>query len=46
MRLDGESFLKKGAVTWMDDGKPWFVFTTEDVVYNVDVQEYTRAQGP
>lgn len=35
-----------GAVTWMDDGKPWAIFTVEDVVYNVDVQEYIRAKGP
>jgi hypothetical protein len=31
-----------GAVTWFDQGKPWAVFTVEDLVFNVDVQEYIR----
>lgn len=35
-----------GTATWFDDGAPWAVFTVEDVVYNVDVQEYIRAKGP
>lgn len=43
---DGKPFPVKGAATWMNDGKPWAVFTVEDVVYNVDVQEYIRAKGP
>jgi hypothetical protein len=29
----------------MDDGKPWAVFTVENAVYDVDVQEYIRAKG-
>jgi hypothetical protein len=33
------------AATWMDEGKPWAVFTLEDVAYNVDVSEYIRASG-
>jgi hypothetical protein len=35
-----------GAVTWFDDGTPWAVFSVEEVVYNVDVQDYIRAKGP
>lgn len=38
-------FAATGAAIWMDDGKPWAVFTVEDVVYNVDVQDYIRAKG-
>ncbi|HEX9074514.1 MAG TPA: hypothetical protein VF932_01995 [Anaerolineae bacterium] len=43
---DGKPFPAVGAAIWMDDGKPWAVFTVEDVVYNVDVQEYVRGKGP
>jgi hypothetical protein len=35
-----------GAVTWFGDGKPWAVFRVNEVVYNVDVQEYIQANGP
>lgn len=34
-----------GAATWQDQGKPWAIFTTEEIVYNVDVAEYIRARG-
>jgi len=44
-KQDGKPFAVKGAAIWMDDGKPWAVFTVEDVVYNVDVHEYIRAKG-
>lgn len=43
---DGKPFSEKGAAIWMDDGKPWAVFTVEDIVYNTDVGEYIRATGP
>lgn len=43
--LNGQPFLTVGAAIWMDDGKPWAVFTVEDVAYNVDVKEYIRAKG-
>lgn len=42
---DGKPFSVSGAAIWMDDGKPWAVFTVEDIVYNVDVQEYIRTKG-
>lgn len=42
---DGKPFLVNGAATWMDDGKPWAVFTVEEVIYNTDVKEYVRAKG-
>jgi len=34
-----------GAITWLDQGKPWAIFTIEDIVYNVDVSEYIRQRG-
>lgn len=42
---DGRPTLKTGAAIWMDDGKPWAVFTLEEIVLNVDVQAYIRAKG-
>lgn len=44
--INGSTVPAVGAVTWFDDGTPWAVFNVEDVVYNVDVQEYIRAKGP
>ena len=42
---DGKPVEQKGAVIWMDDGKPWFILTVEDMVFNVDVQEYIHKTG-
>jgi hypothetical protein len=28
------------ALTWLDEGTPWAVWSVEDVVYNVDVSQY------
>ena len=33
-------------VTWQDEGTPWLVFEVEEIVYNVDVEEYIRSSGP
>ena len=35
-----------GSATWFDQGKPWAVFTLEEVKYNVDVSIYIRQRGP
>ena len=43
--LNGQLTNTIGAVIWMDDGKPWAVFTVEDIVFNVDVKEYLRQSG-
>ncbi len=43
--LNGQMTNTTGAAIWMDDGKPWAVFTAEDIVYNVDVQDYIRQKG-
>lgn len=43
--LGGYRLSTQGAAIWQDDGRPWAVFTVEDVVYNVDVAGYVRAKG-
>lgn len=43
--VDGHLIPATGAVTWFDQGKPWAVFTVEDVIYNADVSEVLRAGG-
>ena len=43
--LDGQLTNITGAAIWMDDGKPWAVFHIEDIVFNVDAQEYIREKG-
>jgi hypothetical protein len=32
--------------TWFDDGKPWFVISENEVIYNVDVDLSTNVKGP
>lgn len=34
-----------GAATWLDVGKPWAFFSSEEIVYNADVKEYLWARG-
>ncbi|MEZ4863486.1 MAG: DUF6544 family protein [Caldilineaceae bacterium] len=41
----GKPALKTGTAIWMDDGKPWAVFTVEEAVFNVDIREYIRTKG-
>ena len=43
--LDGRLTAIDTEVTWSDEGSPWARLTTEDVVYNADVEEYLRARG-
>jgi hypothetical protein len=43
--LNGQLTSITGAAIWMDDGKPWAVFTVEDIAFNVDVSQYIRAKG-
>lgn len=31
---------------WGDDGKPWLIFTIEDVAYNVNIAPFLAAKGP
>lgn len=44
-KINGYPVMQVGSAIWMDDGKPWAVFTVEDVAYNVDVSDYIRAKG-
>lgn len=44
--LDGRPLALETAVTWADEGSPWAVLRTEDVVYNADLSGYIRAEGP
>ena len=43
--FQGIQIPSPGSVTWLDQGRPWAVFTVEDVAYNVDVSEYVRGRG-
>ena len=43
--IAGTKISAVGSATWLDQGKPWAVFTLEEVVYNVDVSEYIRQRG-
>jgi hypothetical protein len=43
--LDGYPIPVVTAVTWMDEGSPWAIFTAEEVVYNAVVEEYIRQRG-
>lgn len=44
-KVSGYPVMKVGSAIWMDNGKPWAVFTVEDVVYNADVSQYIYAKG-
>jgi len=43
--LAGNPVSTIAAITWFDEGTPWAEFEVEEVVYNVDVQEYIRLTG-
>jgi hypothetical protein len=44
--IAGTPLSAVGSATWMDQGKPWAIFSLEEVSYNVDVSEYIRQRGP
>lgn len=35
----------RATVTWADEGLPWLIIKVEDIVFNVDVNNYIRAKG-
>ena len=43
--LNGNKVGAVGSATWMNDGKPWAVFTLEDVRFNTDASAHVRARG-
>lgn len=44
--VDGFLIPRVGEVTWFDEGKPWAVFTIEELVINAEVGDFLRAEGP
>lgn len=46
IEVGGAALETVGAATWLDQGKPWATFTTEEIIYNVDVSDYIRQKGP
>jgi hypothetical protein len=44
-KLDGKFILLTGSATWIDEGSPWAVFRVEEVIYNVDVEDYLCHKG-
>lgn len=44
--VDGQMMSVVGSATWHDQGRPWAIFTIENVVYNADLTDYMRAEGP
>ena len=43
--IAGTKLSAVGAATWLEQGKPWAIFTLEEVKYNVDVGKYIRQRG-
>ena len=43
--FQGIRIPRSAAVHWLDEATPWFTLTVEEVVYNVDVDEYIRTKG-
>lgn len=44
--VDGKVVPTEAALTWFDEGEPWAVFRTEEVVYGLAVEERLRERGP
>jgi hypothetical protein len=45
-RVNGNPTMSRTAITWFDEGTPWVVFEVEEIVLNVDVEDYIREKGP
>jgi hypothetical protein len=43
--VDDFEIATQSALTWQDEGTPWAIFTVEELVYNLDVEEYIREKG-
>ena len=44
-KIAGSQLDAIGSATWLDQGRPWAIFTLEEVNYNVDVSQYIRKKG-
>jgi hypothetical protein len=45
-KLNGQTTNTVGSAIWMNNGTPWAIFHVEDIKFNVDVDDYIRADGP
>ena len=43
--VNGNPTMSRTTITWFDAGQPWVVFDVEELLLNVDVDEYIRARG-
>lgn len=43
--VNGTPTMSRASITWFDEGTPWVVFDVDEILLNVDVQEYIRARG-
>jgi hypothetical protein len=44
--FEGVRAPSSASLTWLDQGRPWFVMQVEQVVYNTDVSQSITASGP
>jgi hypothetical protein len=44
--VDGRPNMETGAAIWLDQRTPWAFMTLEDILFNVDVEDYVRQKGP
>jgi hypothetical protein len=44
--IGGPTLMAIVMTSWFDEGTPWAVWSTEEVVYNADVLQYVQAAGP
>lgn len=43
---DGHPVPERATVTWADEGSPWADLTTDEVIYNADLTDHVRQDGP
>ena len=44
-QINGQLLPKKMSATWLDESTPWLIFSAEEIIYNVDVEDYIHARG-
>jgi hypothetical protein len=44
--IPGTKLSASGSAIWLDQGRPWAVFSVEELHYNVDVEQYIHLRGP
>jgi hypothetical protein len=43
---NGQTAKVLQSATWADEGTPWLILETENIVFNTDISEYIRKTGP